>query len=120
LTPATLAIQKFIYQFYIAANSSKMAPQQPRKRSRKPKEEKRPGPEQAYDLEVVSSEDEDIELERDAAEEELEKLVFGDSIGFREGIKSFTLEANRLDGGSDGEEVSEEGSALEDVADADV
>lgn len=96
-----------------------MAPQQPRKRSRKPKEEKRPGPEEDYELEVVSSEDEDVDLEKDATEEELEKLVFGDSIGFREGIKSFTLEANRLDGGSDGEEVSE-GSVLEDVADADV
>ena len=100
-----------------------MAPQQPRKRSRKPKEEKRLEPEEDYELEeleVASSEDEDVDLEKDVIEEELEKLVFGDSIGFREGIKSFTLEANRPGGGSDGEEVSEEGSALEDVADADV
>jgi len=97
-----------------------MAPQQPRKRSRKPKEEKGPEPEEDYELEVASSEDEDVDLEKDAAEEELEKLVFGDSIGFREGIKSFALEANRLGGGSDREEVSEEGSAFEDVADADV
>ena len=96
-----------------------MASQQPRKRSRKPKEDKRPELEEDYQLEVASSEDEDV-LEKDVTEEELEKLVFGDSIGFREGIKSFTLEANRLGGGSDGEEVSEEGSALEDVADADV
>ena len=97
-----------------------MASQQPRKRSRKPKEDKQPEPEEDYQLEVASSEDENVDLEKDATEEELEKLVFGDSIGFREGIKSFTLEANRLGGGSDGEEVSEEGSALEDVADADV
>ena len=97
-----------------------MAPQQPRKRSRKPQEEERPEPEEDYELEVASSEDEDVDLGKDATEEELEKLVFGDSIGFREGIKSFTLEANRLGGESDGEEVSEDGSALEDVTVADV
>ena len=97
-----------------------MASQQPRKRSRKPKEDKRPEPEEDYQLEAASSEDEDVDLGKDATEEELEKLVFGDSIGFREGVKSFTLEANRLGRESDGEEVSEEGSALEDVTDADV
>ncbi|OCL01251.1 WD40 repeat-like protein [Glonium stellatum] len=97
-----------------------MAPQQPRRRSRKPKEDKLPEPEEDHIVGSASSEDEGFDLEKDTAEEELEKLVFGDSIGFREGIKSFALEEGRIDIASDEEAASEEDSALEGVSDADL
>lgn len=42
----------------------------------------------------------DGELEKDETEEELERLVFGDSIGFREGLKDVHME-NAEDGDED-------------------
>jgi U3 small nucleolar RNA-associated protein 18 len=65
------------------------------------------------DVEFVT----DAELEKDEAEEELERLVFGDSEGFREGLREF-----KLDDGED-EENGEESNAqngLEGMDDADV
>lgn len=65
----------------------------------------------------ASTSDGDVEMQKDATEEELERLVFGDSAGFRQGIKNF---------GRGGElvvrddEQDEEASELDDVADADV
>lgn len=64
----------------------------------------------------------DVNMERDEAEEELERLVFGDSTGFREGIRSFAhgsalgVAAEEEEEGPDEEEHDQ----LQDVADADV
>ncbi|KAK8206645.1 U3 snoRNP protein [Zalaria obscura] len=58
--------------------------------------------------------------DKDAAEEELEKLVFGDSVGFREGLRNFAVKAA---GDSDEEEDAEEleaGAGLEGLDDADL
>lgn len=63
----------------------------------------------------ASASDDDVDMQKDATEEELERLVFGDRTGFRDGVKNF---------GRQGELVvadeEEEGSDLDNVADADV
>lgn len=55
----------------------------------------------------------DGEAEKDETEEELERLVFGDSIGFREGLKDFAL-------GEAEDERYAEATGLEGLDDADV
>ncbi|KKY28375.1 putative small nucleolar ribonucleoprotein complex subunit [Diplodia seriata] len=73
-----------------------------------------------YDSESAASasaSDDDVEMQKDAAEEELERLVFGDRTGFREGIKNF---GGRGEVAVAGEELEEEGSDLDNVADADL
>lgn len=66
------------------------------------------------DVEFVT----ETELEKDDAEEELERLVFGDSEGFRDGLRDFKLDDE------DAEEGEEEGgdaeNGLEGMDDADV
>lgn len=56
--------------------------------------------------------DEDIEnndpMAEDATEAELEKLVFGDEIGFREGIKSHIRETHDLVSDDDGGDAENE------------
>ncbi|KAF2083641.1 WD40 repeat-like protein [Saccharata proteae CBS 121410] len=57
-------------------------------------------------------------MAKDATEEELERLVFGDGAGFREGLRGFGVVGQ---GGEEGEsEEEEKGSELDDVADADL
>jgi len=65
---------------------------------------------------------EDVDMEKDDTEEELERLVFGDSIGFREGIKSFAQESALVAGSEEEEESPDEEAQdeLQNVADADV
>ncbi|KAF7185774.1 putative U3 small nucleolar RNA-associated protein 18 [Pseudocercospora fuligena] len=58
------------------------------------------------DVEIVV----DGEMEKDETEEELERLVFGDSAGFREGLKDFDAE--------EVEEQEEDGTGLEGLDDA--
>ena len=60
------------------------------------------------------ADDEDEESERDETELELERLVFGDSVGFREGLKDSAL-AVRED-----EEDDEQADGLDGLDDADV
>lgn len=57
------------------------------------------------------------ELEKDDAEEELERLVFGDGEGFRDGLRDFKLEDDEAD--EYGDESGSEGG-LEGMDDADV
>jgi U3 small nucleolar RNA-associated protein 18 len=61
--------------------------------------------------------------DKDSIEEELERLVFGDSSGFRSGLKSFA-QANQIGKGKElvlAEEEAEDGqTGLENVDDADV
>lgn len=64
------------------------------------------------DVEFVTNGD----MEKDEAEEELERLVFGDSEGFREGLKGFKLNDEEDDEGED----SDAQGGLEGLDDADV
>ncbi|KXT02069.1 hypothetical protein AC578_6659 [Pseudocercospora eumusae] len=68
----------------------------------------------AHDEEMEDESDVEIvvngELEKDETEEELERLVFGDSAGFREGLKDVDQE--------EGEEQEEDTTALEGLDDA--
>jgi len=64
------------------------------------------------DVEFVTNGD----MEKDEAEEELERLVFGDSEGFREGLKDFRLNDEEDEEGED----SDAQGGLEGLDDADV
>jgi len=71
------------------------------------------GSEDGSDVEFVT----EAELEKDEAEEELERLVFGDSEGFREGLRDFKLDDDKA------EEIGDDSDAqdgLEGMDDADV
>lgn len=65
------------------------------------------------DVEFVTN----AELEKDDAEEELERLVFGDGEGFRDGLRDFKLDDDEVD--EDGDESGSQGG-LEGMDDADV
>ncbi|KAK7712922.1 U3 snoRNP protein [Botryosphaeria dothidea] len=64
-----------------------------------------------------SASDHDVDMQKDATEEELERLVFGDSAGFRQGIKTFGRGGELV---LADEEQEDEASELENVADADL
>jgi len=68
--------------------------------------------EEGSDVEFVT----EAELEKDEAEEELERLVFGDSEGFREGLRDFKLDDDEAE--EDG--ADSDASGLEGMDDADV
>jgi U3 small nucleolar RNA-associated protein 18 len=55
--------------------------------------------------------------EKDWTEEALERAVFGDAVGFREGLRSFATEER---GPQDVEDAQETGLALDALADSDV
>lgn len=56
----------------------------------------------------------DEDAEKSETEEELERIIFGDSAGFRQGLKNSALER------VDQEESSDDATGLEALADADV
>ena len=69
-----------------------------------------------YEDDVESEED-----EKDAVEEELERLVFGDSVGFRDGLRNFNAaEGLSREGVAGLDEDEDEEGGLDDIADADV
>lgn len=70
------------------------------------------GSEEGSDVEFVT----EAELEKDEAEEELERLVFGDSEGFREGLRDFKLDDDEAEEHGDDSDAS----GLEGMDDADV
>jgi len=70
------------------------------------------GSEEGSDVEFVT----EAELEKDETEEELERLVFGDSEGFREGLRDFKLDDDEAE--EDGNDS--DASGLEGMDDADV
>lgn len=70
------------------------------------------GSDDGSDVEFVT----DGGIEKDAAEEELERLVFGDSEGFREGLRDFNLDDQETKE-DDSENDSEGGLAGLDDAD---
>lgn len=74
---------------------------------------------QTLDLEDEDGSDVDIDVgsapeEKDETEEELEQLVFGDSAGFREGLKNFRQAATTED------EDDQDVTGLEGLDDGDV
>ncbi|TKA76727.1 hypothetical protein B0A49_01172 [Cryomyces minteri] len=83
----------------------------------------RPTPSTQDETELASEAESqsDVEMEKDATEAELEKLVFGDSAGFREGIRSFDLGDERASGESSasGEEETKD-DELEGIQDDDL
>lgn len=66
------------------------------------------------------SEDSDTDMEKDATEEELERLVFGDRTGFLEGLRQFGKGGELVGTAREDESEDDDGSELENVADADV
>lgn len=69
-------------------------------------------------IDIIIEEEEDV-LEKDGSEEELERLVFGDSVGFKAGLKSFSQD---FTAGAYDEELEEEegGEDWENKADQDL
>ncbi|KAF2259451.1 WD40 repeat-like protein [Lojkania enalia] len=69
-------------------------------------------------VDVIVDQQDDVP-DKDESEEELERLVFGDSAGFMKGIQSFSLETSRAFADEDSER-GEEDEDLEAVADQDL
>lgn len=63
---------------------------------------------------------EKIILPKDAEEEELERIIFGDSAGFMEGLESFSLDRTVGAYGEDSDEPGPEEADLDEVADQDL
>ena len=68
----------------------------------------------------IISEAEEEGPEKDEEEEELERLVFGDSAGFKEGIKSFSLDPLPTALGESSDEERNEDGNLDNIADQDL
>ena len=73
-----------------------------------------------HDSDSSVSDNEPLAMDKDATEEELERLVFGDSAGFRQGITGFTRGGQLVRAQDDGESADDAGNQLDDMADADV
>lgn len=71
-------------------------------------------------VEVITKKKEKLVLPKDAEEEELEKIIFGDSAGFREGIDNFSLAASGTAIGDEPEDEQDEDEDYGDVADQDL
>lgn len=73
------------------------------------------------ELEEFQNRNNDADSDKDSTEEELERLVFGDGAGFRDGIRNFR-EAHELSTGKELvlAEDYEDQTQIEDVDDADV
>lgn len=71
-------------------------------------------------VEIVTKKKEKLLLPKDAEEEELERILFGDSAGFREGLDNFSLApaGAALDDGSEADE--DDGNDYGNVADQDL
>ncbi|EMD97304.1 hypothetical protein COCC4DRAFT_140550 [Bipolaris maydis ATCC 48331] len=59
-------------------------------------------------------------LPKDAEEEELERIIFGDSEGFRQGLENFSLDRTTGAYGDDSDESGAEEASLDGVADQDL
>lgn len=59
-------------------------------------------------------------LPKDAEEEELERMIFGDSEGFRQGLENFSLDRTTGTYGGESDESGAEGADYDDVADQDL
>jgi U3 small nucleolar RNA-associated protein 18 len=70
-------------------------------------------------VDIIMDEEEGA-IPKDEEEEELERLIFGDSAGFKAGIKSFALDPSTDLRGEQQDEGADEEGALEDVADQDL
>lgn len=59
-------------------------------------------------------------LPKDAEEEELERMIFGDSAGFKQGLDDFSLDRTAGTYGDDSDEVRDDDESLEGIADQDL
>ncbi|KAF2853875.1 U3 small nucleolar RNA-associated protein-like protein [Plenodomus tracheiphilus IPT5] len=75
---------------------------------------------ESIDIQLEARNNEKIILPKDAEEEELERIIFGDSAGFREGLDKFSLDrtAGAYGDASDGSGAEE--ADLDEVADQDL
>lgn len=76
---------------------SKVDRREPAQQATSPTQDEAP---EESDVEVPNADGQDSdasELEKDATEEELEHLVFGDSAGFREGLRDYGLDQEEED-----------------------
>lgn len=75
---------------------------------------------ESIDIELEEKKKEKPVLPKDAEEEELERIIFGDSAGFKQGLETFSLgrTAGAYDEISDGSEAEE--AELDNVADQDL
>ncbi|KAF2007910.1 U3 small nucleolar RNA-associated protein-like protein [Amniculicola lignicola CBS 123094] len=73
----------------------------------------------AKNVDIILDKEEEYP-EKDESEEELERLVFGDSVGFREGVKSFSLAPSKGPMGSDTQDEKGDEEELEAVDDNDL
>ncbi|KAH9861509.1 hypothetical protein J1614_011256 [Plenodomus biglobosus] len=74
----------------------------------------------SIDIQLEAKKNEKIILPKDAEEEELERIIFGDAAGFREGLDTFSFDRGAdAYGDASGESGAEE-VALDEVADQDL
>lgn len=71
----------------------------------------------SVEIKIQEKKSERVVPPKDAEEEELERLIFGDSAGFKEGLDNFSIGRTAGMYGDAPDEEREEGSDLDDVAD---
>lgn len=76
--------------------------------------------EESIDIELEQKQKEKPVLPKDAEEEELERMIFGDSEGFRQGLENFSLDRTTGTYGDNSEESGAEEASLDGVADQDL
>lgn len=70
-------------------------------------------------MEIVVQKEKPV-LPKDTEEEELERLVFGDSAGFKKGLEAFSLDHSAVAFGAESEEEQDEDADFDNVADQDL
>lgn len=75
---------------------------------------------ESIDIQLDSKLQQKPVLPKDAEEEELERIIFGDSEGFRQGLESFSLDRTTGTYADNSDESGAEGADLDNVADQDL
>ncbi|EUC49582.1 hypothetical protein COCMIDRAFT_1627 [Bipolaris oryzae ATCC 44560] len=76
--------------------------------------------EESIDIQLEKKAQEKPVLAKDAEEEELERMIFGDSEGFRQGLENFSLDRTTGTYGDESDESGAEEVSLDGVADQDL
>lgn len=80
-------------------------------------DEEEDGDAESVEINIQEKKTERVIPPKDAEEEQLERLIFGDSAGFKEGLENFSLSRTAGMYGDASDEEQEEGSDLDNVAD---
>jgi U3 small nucleolar RNA-associated protein 18 len=75
---------------------------------------------ESIDIQLESKKKEKPVLPKDAEEEELEHMIFGDSEGFRQGLENFSLDRTTGTYGDESDEAGAEEADLDNLADQDL